>query len=153
MSGRSARRLGKAMSQFREQLHAAQLSYHAPLYPDDLASQLFPAKRTIWPRIIGTLVVGAIAAIVVVVLLNESMVVPPSPRGDVMITRQHAPPVQPLLGAPPQMPQNVMPAPAAGDQPLFLPSLPSFPSLGEVLGGSSPSNESPKEGQKSRESL
>jgi hypothetical protein len=139
------------MSQFREQLHAAQLSYHAPLYPDDLASQLFPPKRNIWPRIIGTLVVGAVAAIVVVVLLNEA-IVQPQAQHDVVMQKQQAPEGV-HFPAVPQMPQNEMPAPPSGDQPLFLPSLPSFPSFGEVIGGSSQTKESPKEAPKTRESL
>jgi len=144
------------MSQFREQFHAAQLSYHAPLYPDDLASQLFPPKRSIWPRIIGTLVVGAVAAIVVVVLLNEAIVQPQAQR-DVVIQKQQAPEGMHIPSVP-LMPQNELPAPRTGDQPLFLPSLPSFPSFGDVIGGSSqagesPKGEAPKETPKPRESL
>ena len=53
----------------------------------------------------------------------------------------------------PQMPNGELPAPNTGEQPLFLPSLPSFPSLGEVIGGPSQSNESPNESAKARESL
>ena len=43
------------MSDLRDQLLSAQLGYHAPIYPDDLATQLLPPKRVIWPRIVATL--------------------------------------------------------------------------------------------------
>src|SRR5436190_24337470 len=97
------------MSQFRQQLHAAQLSYHAPLYPDDLATQLFPPRRNIWPRIIGTVVLGLAAALIVVVLLDQA-IVPAAPQHEMVFKR----PQRLMLdqnGVPsnPSMPQNIMP--------------------------------------------
>ena len=138
------------MGEFRNQIHAAQLSYHAPLYPDDLASQLLPARRSFWPRIIGTLLGGAAAVVIVIVLVNQA-IMPTPPRSDAIATMR---PVRASSGLPglPVMPQSTPPAPKL-DQPLFLPALPSFPSLGDVIDGSNQTNETPKEAPKSRESL
>jgi hypothetical protein len=141
----------KCMSEFRDQLHVARLGYHAPLYPNDLASQLFPPKRSIWPRIIGTLVAGAAAVLMVTVLLEQAIVQPQPQRSEQVASKP--PPEDVNLPALPRMPQTVLPAPVTGDQPLFLPSLPSFPSIGDVLEAPNQSNESPKEAGKSRESL
>ena len=136
------------MSDFRNQFHAAQLNYHRPLYPDDLASLLLPPRRRIWPMIIGTLVAGAAAAIIVIVLLNQ--VVVPAPQQGSTHKKQPGPELASLPGLP-EMPRTAV-APSVGDQPVFLPGLPSFPSLSEVLlGGENPSNTSPKE--MARESL
>ena len=140
------------MSQFREQLHVAQLSYHAPLYPDDLASQLLPARRALWPRIVGTVIAGAVAACMVMVLLSQTIAPPPQQHSERAAARRQSPAVVSIPGVP-QMPNGELPAPNTGEQPLFLPSLPSFPSLGEVIGGPSQSNESPNESAKARESL
>jgi hypothetical protein len=137
------------MGVFRDQLHVARLSYHAPLYPNDLAAQLFPPKRSLWPRIIGTVAAGTAAAILVTVLLEQAVVQPqPSER-----VAANPPPEVVNLPALPRMPQTVLPAPATGDEPLFLPSLPSFPSLGEVIEAPNQPNQSPNEAPKSRESL
>lgn len=131
------------MSQFRERFHAAQLNYHQPAYPDDLASQLLAPKRRMWPVVVGTLLAGAALAIIVIVLLNQ-VVVPVPQQGNQK--KQPGPELASLPGIP-EMPRTAV-APSVGDQPVFLPGLPSFPSLTEVLGGSI---ESPQES--ARESL
>ncbi|HEV8377792.1 MAG TPA: hypothetical protein VGP99_03000, partial [Tepidisphaeraceae bacterium] len=115
------------MNQFREQLHAARLSYHAPVYSDDLASQIIPPRRSIWPRIVGTVLAGAAAASIVIVLLNQTIVPPQPQRIEKVAARQHSPEFAILPGLP-QIPQTSPLAPTLGDQPVFLPSLPILPS-------------------------
>jgi hypothetical protein len=132
------------MSELREKLHAARLGYHTPLYPQDLASQLLPQKQSIWPRIIATLLAGAIAAAIVIVLLGQT-VTPTQPARSERVPLKAPAPSYAVLPGLPQMPQNLTPPQTSGDQPVFLPSLPSLPSLGETLGGSNQSNEPPKE--------
>jgi hypothetical protein len=139
----------KAMGQFRDQLHAAQLSYHAPSYPEDLASQLLPVRRSFWPRFIGTLVGGAAAAMIVIALVNHAIEPSPPQSESVGVKR----PARASSGMPglPQMPKTATPAPDL-NVPLFLPALPSFPSLGDVI-GLNQTDESPNETPTPRESL
>lgn len=134
------------MSQLRDQLLSAQLGYHAPIYPDDLATQLLPPKRTLWPRIVATLIAGAIATAIVVELLNQSITVPQAKKVEKVPAKVPAASVAVLPGLPPLAP------PVISDQPMFLPSLPVLPSLGEVIGPDR-TGESSNEAPKSRESL
>src|SRR3954463_11336031 len=101
------------MSQLREQLLSAQLGYHAPIYPNDLASQLLPPKRTLWPRIVATLIAGAIAAAIVIVLLNQSITVPQAQRKEKAPANPPSPSIAVLPGLPPLSP------PVISDQPMF----------------------------------
>ena len=133
------------MSQLREQLLSAQLGYHAPIYPDDLATQLLPPKRQLWPRIVATLIAGAIGAAIVIVLLNQSITVPQTKKIEKVPAKAPTPSLAVLPGLPPLSP------PVSNDQPVFLPSLPALPSLGEVIGGAE--KERPSESPSSKESL
>src|SRR4051794_29354691 len=117
------------MSQLREQLYAARLGYHTPLYPEDLASQLLPARQNIWPRIIATLLAGAIAAVIVIMLMNQT-ITPTQPARSERVPLKAPAPSYAVLPGLPQMPQNLTP-PHMSDQPVFLPSLPSLPSLND----------------------
>jgi hypothetical protein len=139
------------MSEMRDHLHAAQLTYHAAVYPEDLAAKLIPARRSLWPQIIATAVAGGAAAIIVIMLLNQTIVQSLPQRSDIVAAKP-SPSVVSLPGVP-QMPQTIPLAPRLGDQPLFLPSLPSFPSLGDVINGSSPSNDTANETPTTQESL
>jgi len=141
------------MSQFREQLLSAQLGYHAPIYPDDLATQLLPPKRQLWPRIVATLIAGAIAAAIVIMLLNQSIVVPQAKKIERKpVDPESSPTIAVLPGLPP------LSAPINDNQPVFLPSLPALPSLGDVMGVSDKENrekenQTPRKASGSRESL
>ena len=140
------------MSDMREHLHAAQLTYHAAVYPEDLAAKLIPARRSLWPQIIATAVAGGAAAVIVIMLLNQTIVQSLPQRSDIVGAKKSSPSVVSLPGVP-QMPQTIPLAPRLGDEPLFLPSLPSFPSLGDVINGSSPSNDTANETPTTQESL
>ena len=135
------------MSQLREQLLSAQLGYHAPIYPDDLATQLLPPKRQLWPRIVATLIAGAIAAVIVIVLLNQSITVPQAKKVERMPVKGPSPSVAVLPGLPPLF------SPVRNDQPVFLPTLPALPSLSEVMGGAEKDKEPASESPGSKESL
>ena len=135
------------MSQLREQLLSAQLGYHAPIYPDDLVTQLLPPKRQLWPRIVATLIAGAIAAAIVIVLLNQSITVPQTKKIEKVPAKAATPSIAVLPGLPPLSPA------VNNDQPVFLPSLPALPSLGEVIGGAEKEKELPSEAASSKESL
>jgi hypothetical protein len=135
------------MSDLRDQLLSAQLGYHAPIYPDDLATQLLPPKRSLWPRVAATLIAGAVAVVVVIMLLNQSITVPQAQRKEKAPTKAPTPSLAVLPGLPQLAP------PMVNDQPVFLPSLPSLPSLSEVIGGPDREKESPSEAPGSLESL
>ena len=136
------------MSQFREQLLSAQLGYHAPIYPDDLATQLLPPKRQLWPRIVATLIAGAIAAAIVIMLLNQSIVVPQAKKTErAPVDPQSSPTIAILPGLP------SLSSPVNDDQPVFLPSLPALPSLGDVMDVSEKEHQTPSQKSGSRESL
>jgi len=134
------------MSQLREQLLSAQLGYHAPIYPDDLATQLLPPKRQLWPRIVATLIAGAIAAAIVIMLLNQSIVVPQAKQ-----RKPVDPELSPTIAVLPGLPS--LSSRVNDDQPVFLPSLPALPSLNDVMGVSEKENERPSKTSGSRESL
>jgi len=135
------------MSQLREQLLSAQLGYHAPIYPDDLATQLLPPKRQLWPRIVATLIAGAIGTAIVIMLLNQSIVVPQAKKQRKPVDPESSPTIAVLPGLP------SLSSPVNDDQPVFLPSLPALPSLNDVMGVSEKENERPSKTSGSRESL
>jgi len=135
------------MGQLREQMLSAQLGYHAPIYPDDLASQLLPPKRTLWPRIVATLIAGAVAAAIVIMLLNQSIVTPQAKKIERVPSNAPSPSLAVLPGLPPLSP------PMTNGEPVFLPSLPSLPSLSDVIGGVDREKELPNESQGAKESL
>jgi len=117
------------MSEMRSHLDAGREAYSATRYPGDLALQMIPMRRNWWPRIIGTVVAGAAAAIIVVVLLNQSIMQPiPRAGGNPPTTQDSASVTLPGL---PEMPQATAVATTL-DQPIFLPSLPLFPTLADV---------------------
>jgi len=135
------------MSDLRDQLLSAQLGYHAPIYPDDLATQLLPPKRVLWPRIAATLIAGAVAAAIVIMLLNQSIVTPQAKKVERVPVNAPSPAIAVLPGLPSLSP------PVGNDQPLFLPSLPSLPSLSEVIGGVEKEKDSPSESTGEKDSL
>ena len=118
------------MSEMRNHLDAARGAYQATRYPGDLGSQVLAGRRNIWPRIVGTIVAGAAAAVIVVVLMNQS-IEPTKP-----LSVKIAPPTTQeitlnTLPGVPEMPQANL-ASSSLDGPIFLPSLPGFPTLSEV---------------------
>lgn len=135
------------MSQLRDQMLSAQLGYHAPIYPDDLATQLLPPKRQIWPRIVATLIAGAIATAIVIMLLNQSIVVPQAKKTEKAPAKAATPSMAVLPGLPP------LSGPVSNDEPVFLPSLPALPSFGEVIWTPEKENQTPSQTPGSRESL
>jgi hypothetical protein len=130
------------MSQLREQLEAARENYLAARYPDNLASEVLSVRRDWFWKLMGTAVAGMAAAIVVAVLVREGIVRPtPTPQRVVLPT---APPKRPtfvVLPGLPQAPKAMTMAPALGDKPVFLPALPTFPSLLETLNDSDEASE------------
>ena len=121
------------MSQLREQFDAARETYLAERYPGDLASQVFSARRSWSWRFIGTAVAGAAAAIIAIILLHQAIVQPTGQQRAVPLPSQQRRPVFVVLPGLPQAPKSMTLAPALGDRPVFLPALPSFPSLIETL--------------------
>ncbi len=117
------------MSEMRNQLNTAREAYEGTRYPGDLASQMLPVRNNWWPRIIGTIVAGAAAAVIVVILLNQSIVQPVSRTQNNPPTTQDSTAV--TIPGLPEMPQASTVA-STLDQPIFLPSLPSFPTLADV---------------------
>ena len=122
------------MSQLREQLEEARETYLAARYPGELASQVLLVRRDWWWKLMGTAVAGAAAAILVAVLVREGIVRPtPKQRRAVLPMAQPKRPMFVVLPGLPQAPKSMTLAPALGDKPVFLPSLPTFPSLLETL--------------------
>jgi len=120
------------MSQLREQLEAARENYLSARYPGELAQQVLPLRRAWWSRWVGTAVAGAAAAIVVAVVVHENLKQAPMQRV-VAPAGQPKRPVFVVLPGLPQAPKSMTLAPALGDKPVFLPALPTFPSLLETL--------------------
>jgi hypothetical protein len=116
------------MSELRKHIDIARGAYQSTRYPGDLASQVLPVRRNLWPRIIGSVIASAAAAIIVVILLNQSLV-QTAPRIDIVPATQDTNLV--TLPGIPEMPQAVTLSTTL-DQPIFLPSLPTFPSLSDI---------------------
>ena len=125
------------MSELRKHIDTARDAYQSTRYPGDLASQVLPVRRNLWPRIIGSVIASAAAAIIVVILLNQSLVQPPKVSDIVPTTQEN---IALTLPGIPEMPQAVTLSTAL-DQPIFLPSLPTFPSLSEVTVETNQSNQ------------
>ena len=122
------------MSQLREQLESARETYLAARYPGELALAVLPVRRDWWWRVMGTAVAAAAAVIVVAVLVREGIVRPTAPQQRVVLPMgQPKRPIFVVLPGLPQAPKSMTLAPALGDKPVFLPSLPTFPSLLETL--------------------
>jgi hypothetical protein len=122
------------MSQLREQLELVRESYLAARFPGELASQVLLVRRNWWPRIMGTATAAAAAAMIVAVLMHEGIVRPTPPQQRVVLPAgQQKRPIFVVLPGIPQAPKSMTLAPALGDKPVFLPALPTFPSLLETL--------------------
>jgi hypothetical protein len=100
---------------------------------------------------VGAIIASAAAAIIVIVLLNQAIV--PSPRQTERVPATQQGPAFVSLPALPQMPETLTLAPTLDDQPLFLPSLPIFPSLGDVINVSNPSGDTTNDVPTTQESL
>ncbi len=141
------------MSQLREHLEAAREGYLAVRYPGDLALQVLPVRRNRWSKFIGAAVAGLAAAMVVMILLHQAMVQPTRQQRVVLPAPQQHRPVFVVLPGLPQSPKSMTLAPALGDHPVFLPALPSFPSLLETLSDSNEGSETTDQNSTTREAL
>jgi hypothetical protein len=139
------------MSDLRDKVQTAANAYLATRYPGDLASQILPARPNLWPKIIGAVIASAAAAIIVMVLLNQAIDPLPSRQTERLPTTNPGPAFVSLPELPP-MPEAITLAPTL-DQPLFLPSLPLFPSLGDVLNTSNQSDNTTNDAPTTQESL
>src|SRR5437868_11377999 len=140
------------MSQLRNQFNEAREGYLAQRFEGDLTALVSPARRSWWPRIVGVAIGSAAAASIGIVLLNQAIVKPAAQRSVMMPAVQRRPVVGHFPGMP-QLPQRVTPDARPSDQPIFLPALPTFPSLGEALSDSINTSETNQQNPPKREAL
>src|SRR5438874_1158561 len=117
--------------EMRRQKKREELTSNAPAR---LVGPVLLVRRDWWWKLMGTAVAGAAAAIVVAVLVREGILRPTPPQQRAVLpTAQPKRPMFVVLPGLPQAPKSMTLAPALGDKPVFLPSLPTFPSLLETL--------------------
>ena len=141
------------MSQLRNQFNSAREGYLAEQYPGDLASLISPARGSWWPRIVGVAIGSAVAASIAIVLMNQAIGTSAGQRGVIVPAAQQRRPVLSHFPGMPELPQRTTLDPTPSDEPVFLPALPSFPSLGEALSDSINRSETNQQNPPKREAL